>query len=137
MEKEIEAAQFTGGHLHEGGDLFVALDIQWFKKGNILWVLIRQLADASPVSLTLVVGPIREVGKTAGSPLLHHSSGDRPGDRVFIGDAENQSFFSFKKHWLYLPVYRDWHVDRLVVRVTNRVGQRLRSGERARIGIPS
>jgi hypothetical protein len=58
MEEEIKAPQFSGSHLHEGGDLFVALHIQRFQKGNILWVLIRKLADASPVSLTLIVGPI-------------------------------------------------------------------------------
>jgi len=80
MEEEIEAPQLSSCHLHEGSDLFVALDIQRFQKGNMLGVLIRQLADAAPVSLPLIVRPIREMRKAAGSPLLHHRPGDRPGD---------------------------------------------------------
>ena len=53
-----------------------------------------QLLHPPPVPLPLVIRPVGQVRKATNTALVHDPPGDRPGDGIAVGHADNQPFLT-------------------------------------------
>jgi len=97
MEQEVDLAEFFFGRLHHRVDVFVLLGVHGDEEGGP-FVMVGQLGDAAAIPLAFVIGSVGEVGEAAGPAGVHDLLGDRPGDRVVVGNAENKPFFTCEIH---------------------------------------
>ena len=58
---------------------------------------IGQQRHAAAVPLPLVVGPVGQVREAAHAAFGHDLLGDRPGDRMVVGDPQNQSLLAVEQ----------------------------------------
>jgi hypothetical protein len=102
MNEKVDRAELLPGAVDDGGDLVVAGDVHRNQERGIGFRVGEQ-GDPAAVSLPLVVGPVGEVREPDAAALVEDFPGDRPGDRVVVGDAEHQAFESFEPAHAVFP----------------------------------
>jgi len=66
---------------------------------------LSMVAYLAAIPLAFVVGAIGQMAKAALAPGGHDLLGDRPGNRMIVGDAEDQALFSFEPTHQESPSY--------------------------------
>ena len=103
VDEEVDRAELLLGPLHNRGDLFVAAGIHRHEELRV-WLRVGEHRDTAPVPLPLVVGAVGEVGEADLPPLGEDLLGNRPSDRVVVGDTEDDTFKSVEPtHRIHPP----------------------------------
>jgi hypothetical protein len=102
VDEEVDRAELLLRPVHDGGDLVVARHVHRHEElGAGLGV--GELGDTAAVPLPLVVRPVGQVGEADLAALVEDLLGDVPGDRVVVGDAENETLQTVE------PAHRNLH----------------------------
>ena len=89
MDQKIDRSQLRLHVPDKSGNLFVTADIAWKEARSL---------DFGYQLLDVALQPIVLVTEGNLCPLPDCRLGNRPGDTVLVGHANDQSFFSFKQH---------------------------------------
>ena len=94
MDKEVDVAKMGGDFGKEGVDRPIVGHVALFDKGG---------ADAGGERLDPFFEDVAGIAEAQLGPFCVECLGDAPGDRVFVGDSEDQSFFSTEQAHLFSP----------------------------------
>src|SRR6056297_2388489 len=97
MQQKVDLSEMFGGFIEYGADVVVVRRVHRQQESRIGF-FVGQLGHPSPIPLTFVVGAVGQMSESAGAALIHDLLGNRPSDRMIVGDPENQTFFSLKLH---------------------------------------